>query len=321
MLLPPYIRAWWRHRFGPRWSTGSPRRAGYTPGCATALLGANGRRMLQGGQQARAAAVRGGLRRRGRPAARAALRTSCPRPALDPRGRPVGAARPGARRAPTRPAVEPGRARPLPGHAGGARAVPDAAAGLVLATYADVLADEARCWAARAPHGARLAAPRRGRGARRPGPDRHRGQHPGRTPTPATTTSCSPPTAGRCSCDWNWPTRGRLDRHRPRGHRSVRHGLDVDRVLAERSLTRHVAADDIDALLALLAGFFLERRDAPVPNSSPNLRRHQAWFAQATWSWPAGVVAGEPTIWVVRTAAEIASGRVSGGHPRVRPPT
>jgi hypothetical protein len=62
-------------------------------------------------------------------------------------------------------------------------------------------------------------------------------------------------------------------------------GLDADALLAERSLTREVAADDIDAVLALLCGYFLERRDQPSPYSSPFLRRHQDWYAEVTWAW------------------------------------
>jgi aminoglycoside phosphotransferase (APT) family kinase protein len=87
-------------------------------------------------------------------------------------------------------------------------------------------------------------------------------------------------------CDWNWPTVGAawIDTVclllGPAGE-----GADVDAVLADRALTRNVDPEHIDVLLALLAGYFLERRDAPVPNSSPYLRRHQAWYAEATWSW------------------------------------
>lgn len=62
-------------------------------------------------------------------------------------------------------------------------------------------------------------------------------------------------------------------------------GLDADEVLARRALTRHVPAEDIDSLLALMAGYFFERRDQPTPNSSPYLRVHQSWYAEATWSW------------------------------------
>jgi aminoglycoside phosphotransferase (APT) family kinase protein len=62
-------------------------------------------------------------------------------------------------------------------------------------------------------------------------------------------------------------------------------GVDADGLLAERSLTRDVPADDVDALLALLCGFFLERRDQPEQRSSPFLRRHQDWCAEVSWSW------------------------------------
>lgn len=62
-------------------------------------------------------------------------------------------------------------------------------------------------------------------------------------------------------------------------------GIDADDILATRRLTRGVPAADVDAFLALLAGYFLERRDQPVPGSSPYLCAHQSWYAEATWSW------------------------------------
>lgn len=87
-------------------------------------------------------------------------------------------------------------------------------------------------------------------------------------------------------CDWNWPVAGAawidtvLLLIAPHGE-----GLDADAVLAERALTRDVDPDHVDTLLALIAGYFFERRDQPVPNSSPYLRAHQSWYAEATWSW------------------------------------
>jgi aminoglycoside phosphotransferase (APT) family kinase protein len=87
-------------------------------------------------------------------------------------------------------------------------------------------------------------------------------------------------------CDWNWPVTGAawidtvcllLT--------AAGDGLDVDAVLAERALTRNVDPDDVDSLLALLCGYFLERRDEPVPHSSPYLRVHQDWCAEASWAW------------------------------------
>lgn len=87
-------------------------------------------------------------------------------------------------------------------------------------------------------------------------------------------------------CDWNWPVVGAawidtvqllISAHGD--------GHEVDTVLAERALTRDVDPEHIDAFLALIAGYFFERRDQPVPNSSPYLRANQHWYAEATWSW------------------------------------
>ncbi len=62
-------------------------------------------------------------------------------------------------------------------------------------------------------------------------------------------------------------------------------GHDADAQLAKRPLTRNVSADHVDTLLALLCGYFLERRDQPTPYSSPYLRRHQDWCAEVSWAW------------------------------------
>lgn len=91
---------------------------------------------------------------------------------------------------------------------------------------------------------------------------------------------------GAYLCDWNWPVRGAawidtvcllLT--------AAGDGMDADAVITERQLTRTVPADDIDSLLALLCGYFLQRRTEPTPHSSPYLRRHQDWTAEATWAW------------------------------------
>lgn len=91
---------------------------------------------------------------------------------------------------------------------------------------------------------------------------------------------------GAWLCDWNWPVAGAawidtvgllISAHSD--------GLDADGLLASRRLTRDVPADHVDSYLALLAGYFLERREEPVPNSSPYLRVHQDWYARATWAW------------------------------------
>jgi hypothetical protein len=91
---------------------------------------------------------------------------------------------------------------------------------------------------------------------------------------------------GAVLCDWNWPVTG------PAWADTVMllvsasgDGLDADALLARRRLTRDVAAEHVDVLLALLAGYFLEARDRPTPSSSPFLRIHQDWWAQASWGW------------------------------------
>ncbi len=87
-------------------------------------------------------------------------------------------------------------------------------------------------------------------------------------------------------CDWNWPVVGAswidtvLVLIAPSGD-----GLDADAILAERRLTKDVDPEHIDILLALISGYFLKHRDDPVPNSSPYVRQHQAWYAAATWAW------------------------------------
>lgn len=87
-------------------------------------------------------------------------------------------------------------------------------------------------------------------------------------------------------CDWNWPVVGAdwLDSLilliSPRGD-----GLDVDRVIAERGLLRDVPRDDVDRVLALLAGYLLSRGAEPAPATSPHLRDAQRWQGEAVWSW------------------------------------
>ena len=87
-------------------------------------------------------------------------------------------------------------------------------------------------------------------------------------------------------CDWNWPAVGAawLDSLvmliGPRGD-----GLDVDTVVAERRLLRDVPPEDVDRMLALMAGYFLRNADEPVPPTSPYLREAQRWQGEVVWSW------------------------------------
>lgn len=87
-------------------------------------------------------------------------------------------------------------------------------------------------------------------------------------------------------CDWNWPVRGAawldslLMLIGPRGD-----GLDVDRVIAARPLLRDVPADDLDAVIALVTGYFLKSAADPVPPTSPFMRVHQRWQGEVCWEW------------------------------------
>lgn len=87
-------------------------------------------------------------------------------------------------------------------------------------------------------------------------------------------------------CDWNWPVLGApwFDTLSaligPRGD-----GLDVESILATRSLTRSVSAEHIDRALALLAGYFLKSAADPVPATSPYIRDAQAWQGDVVWQW------------------------------------
>jgi hypothetical protein len=86
--------------------------------------------------------------------------------------------------------------------------------------------------------------------------------------------------------DWNWPVVGAswLDSLMaligPRGD-----GLDVEAVIAGRRLLRDVPTEAVDAVIALLAGYFLHAGDQPVPPTSPHLREHQQWQGEVCWQW------------------------------------
>jgi hypothetical protein len=88
------------------------------------------------------------------------------------------------------------------------------------------------------------------------------------------------------ACDWNWPALGPvwldlvdlLVAAHGDGH-------DADGLLAGHDLTRDVAPDEVDAWLAAFCGYMLSSRAKPVPPSSPYLRQHASWYAEAAWSW------------------------------------
>ncbi len=87
-------------------------------------------------------------------------------------------------------------------------------------------------------------------------------------------------------CDWNWPCLG------PRWLDTVMllvsvhgDGVDADPYLERHPLTAGVPADHVDAWLAALCGFMVEADERPVPPSSPFLGVHRRWWAAATWSW------------------------------------
>lgn len=87
-------------------------------------------------------------------------------------------------------------------------------------------------------------------------------------------------------CDWNWPGLG------PRWLDVVTllvsahaDGHDADALLAKNPLSADAEDDHVDAWLAALCGFMLEGESRPVPASSPALGVHRRWWASATWSW------------------------------------
>lgn len=87
-------------------------------------------------------------------------------------------------------------------------------------------------------------------------------------------------------CDWNWPVVGAawidslLLLVGPRGD-----GIDVGSRLTDHPTFAGVAAEAVDALLALVTGYFLRSADQPVPSSSPWVREHQQWQGEVCWRW------------------------------------
>lgn len=92
---------------------------------------------------------------------------------------------------------------------------------------------------------------------------------------------------GRVLLDgWAWPVRGAawldplLLLVGPCGD-----GVDVEAVLRATPLLAAVPDEDVDCVLAAMAGFFLTSCDLPVPSASPWLREFQRWQGEAVWGW------------------------------------
>lgn len=62
-------------------------------------------------------------------------------------------------------------------------------------------------------------------------------------------------------------------------------GLDCDSLLARGPLTRDLDPDLVDGMLALLLGYLTWAAAQEHVETSPYLRAHQAWHRDATWSW------------------------------------
>ena len=119
-------------------------------------------------------------------------------------------------------------------------------------------------------------------------------------------------------CDWNWPVVGAawIDTVCLL-MTAFGDGVDADALLAERRADPgRRPPSDVDVLLALLCGYFLERRDQRAPQSSPYLRRHQDWCAEVVL----GLAGAAPRLGLrsvtrfgrPRGAAGIVDPRVSG---------
>lgn len=87
-------------------------------------------------------------------------------------------------------------------------------------------------------------------------------------------------------CDWNWPLLGTdwFDSLTlligPRGD-----GLDVEAHLAAHPLLSRVDPEQIDIVLALLTGYFLERSRQPEPPAMPHVREVQRWQGEVCRAW------------------------------------
>lgn len=88
------------------------------------------------------------------------------------------------------------------------------------------------------------------------------------------------------ACDWNWPALGTAWQDSVDLLISAHgDGVDTEALLAERELLAAIDPDHLDAWLAGVCGFMLEACQRPVPPTSPYLRVHNRWTAEAAWSW------------------------------------
>lgn len=87
-------------------------------------------------------------------------------------------------------------------------------------------------------------------------------------------------------CDWNWPVHGAVWIDLLTLLISVRgDGHDADAVLRNNPLTATVDPERIDAVLALLTGYVLGAAEEEVPPTSPWIRVHQRWYAGVLADW------------------------------------
>ncbi len=91
---------------------------------------------------------------------------------------------------------------------------------------------------------------------------------------------------GALLCDWNWPVLGPVWADTVSLLIAVHgDGGDAEQSLADSPLTSSADPEQLDAWIACITGLMLEARGRPVPPTSPFLRVHQNWYAEAGWSW------------------------------------
>ena len=87
-------------------------------------------------------------------------------------------------------------------------------------------------------------------------------------------------------CDWNWPTRGPIWMDTLTVAISMYgDGLDADGLLADSGLLGDNDRDAVDGALALLLIYMLGAGTEPPPDASPHLRTHQQWYAAVLEHW------------------------------------